>query len=669
MTRYTLRTQHPARRALDLDHDLNEQQRDAVLAPSGQVLIIAGAGTGKTRTLTYRAAHLLSRGLPPERVLLCTFTNRAAREMLERVEALLGVDLRPVWGGTFHHVANLALRRYGERVGLPGNYSILDREDSRELLQRCLAEEGKLLAARRFPRPALLQSLASMAVDQQLGLEEILRAQAPRFLDLLGPLSRVLERYAARKLQLGLVDYDDLLLFFKILLREHPGPSAELTGRFEQVLVDEYQDTSRLQGEIVDLCASRHGNLTVVGDDAQSIYSFRGADFRNIIEFPRRYPGARIFRLEQNYRSTPEILELANACIACNVRQFPKQLRAVRPPGMKPALIPLQDVYQQADFVAQRTLELSQQEGIPLEQIAVLYRAHAHSLELQVELTRRGIPYRIRSGVRFFEQAHIKDITAYLRLAHNGRDPLAWGRVLRLWPGVGPRTAHALLAELERGQDAPPTGGGQEARLLSDERRQGLPRPAQASLARLAQLLEELERSESAAHMIRTIVESHYREYAQTAFPNPEARLEDLQQLGDYAARFPALEDFLSELALVAGVAAEAVGPGEAPEEKLTLSTVHQAKGLEWRVVFLLWLSEGHFPQALAVRSLEEEEEERRLFHVAVTRAMDHLYLCQPRFDESGEGPRRILRLSRFLVELAGHVPPYERWEIEEAAP
>lgn len=666
MTRYVIRTERPSRSGLALERELNEQQRAAVLAPAGQVLIIAGAGTGKTRTLTYRAAELIARGVRPDRILLCTFTNRAAREMVARVERLLGLDLRPLWAGTFHHVANLALRRYAERVGLPVGYSILDREDARDLLASCLAEEGKALSARRFPKPTVLQALASLCVDRQLALGDALRIQAPRFLELEPAIHRILERFTASKLRLGLCDYDDLLLYFKILLSEHPGPAAELCDRFEQVLVDEYQDTSLLQGEIVDLTASRHRNLTVVGDDAQSIYSFRGADFRNIIEFPRRYPEARVFRLEQNYRSTPEILALANASLENNVRQYRKQLRAVRPPGTRPALIPLFDVHQQAAFVAQRVLELSQDEGVPLGELAVLYRAHSHSLELQVELTRRGVPYSVRSGVRFFEQAHIKDVTAYLRLVHNGSDPLAWRRVLKLWPGVGARSTQQLLDALSAAPPASPAEGP----LLDETVRARLPRAAQPALARLAELLGGLRGERAVGGMIARVVSAHYRDYARSAFANPDARLEDLRQLAEYAARFDGLEGFLSELALVAGVAAEAVAPGELPEEKLTLSTVHQAKGLEWRVVFLLWLCEGRFPQAVAVRTPEEEEEERRLFHVAVTRAMDQLYLCQPRFEEGGEGPTHMLRLSRFLAELAaGDATPYERWEIEEAPP
>jgi DNA helicase-2/ATP-dependent DNA helicase PcrA len=488
-------------------------------------------------------------------------------------------------------------------------------------------------------------------------------------LEMADEVGRVIDRFTARKLTLGLVDYDDLLLLFKVLLTEHPGPAAQLTERFEHVLVDEYQDTSLLQGQLIDLCTARCGNLTVVGDDAQSIYSFRGADFRNIIEFPQRYPEARVFKLEVNYRSSPEILQLANASIAKNRRQYPKVLQPVKPSGMPPALIPLRDVYQQAEFVAQRVLELSQEEAVPLGQIAVLYRAHAHSVELQVELTRRDVPFVVRSGLRFFEQAHIKDVTAYLRLAHNSGDQLAWHRVLRLWPGVGARSAAHIVEAVQENRGATPA-----YRLLgSEEVRQRLPGGARPAAGRLGELLERLDRTDrnrDVGQMILDVVDTHYAAYARSAFPNAETRVEDLRQFAEFAGRFDALEPFLSDLALVAGVAAEGVGPGEGPPEdrgdQLTLTTVHQAKGLEWRVVFVLWLADGRFPQAAALHSEEEEEEERRLFHVATTRAEEQVYLCHPQFEEPRDGPRRILRPSRFIAELQGPPAPFERWTIEE---
>lgn len=633
---------------------------------AAQLLIVAGAGTGKTRTLTCRAARLIASGLEPRRMMLCTFTNRAARQMIRRVGELLQAELRTPWAGTFHHIANVALRRFAPHLGLESNYSILDREDAKELLASCLAEEGPILRQKRFPRPGVLQHLGSTALNRAESLDEVVVREAPRFHQLTREIERVLARYAARKLMLGLVDYDDLLLHLRTLLREHPAVGRELSCQFEHVLVDEYQDTNRLQAEIVDLCAREHGNLTVVGDDAQSIYAFRGAQLENMVDFTRRYPDARVCKLELSYRSVPEILRLANRCIRFNQRQLPKQLAATRAPGMMPVLLPLEDSQQQASFVAQRVLELHQEEELELGQMAVLYRAHAHSLELQLELTRRNIPYLVRSGVRFFEQAHIKDVTAYLKLVHNPADPLAWQRVLRTWSGVGRRSASVVLEHL---LSHPRPQRASEA-LAAAARGGALPSSARASIERLVTLMARLDQDEPIPELLSSIVEDHYREYAEATYPNARTRLHDLSALGDYARRYETLERFLSEMSLSEGFVAEGISGGETPESALTLSTVHQAKGLEWRVVFVIGLFEGGFPQPMAARSPSELEEERRLFYVAATRAMDQLYLCYPRFEEGESGPRRLLRLSRFVDELGyDGAPPYERWEVQACSP
>ncbi|MFH1131923.1 MAG: ATP-dependent helicase [Pseudomonadota bacterium] len=668
MPQYVIRTSRSTRRSLNLDQDLNEQQREVVLCGGGPILVLAGAGSGKTRTLTYRAAHLVEQGVDPKHLLLCTFTNRAARDMLLRVSELIACDLRSLWAGTFHHVANLALRRYSGVVGLQENYAILDREDARDLMASALAQEGKKLVQRKFPSAAILQHLASMAVNTQCSLLETINSFAPRFLHVAEDIDLIVDKYTTQKRRLGLLDFDDLLLFFRTLLTEHPRPAAELMERFLHVLVDEYQDTNRLQGEIVELCASTHGNLAVVGDDAQSIYAFRGAHFKNIIEFPKRFPNAQVFKLETNYRSTPEILQLANASISHNTKQFPKILRPVHPSGPIPAMLPLHDAVQQANFVAQRILELNQEgANIPLSEIAVLYRAHSHSLELQVELTKRKIPFFVRSGLRFFEQAHIKDVLAYLRVTHNVGDTLALKRILRLWPGIGPRTVDQIQAALQKNDNATISSTSLAKEIL-DKLLKELPKSAQISIRQLGKLLEQLDKSTPPSEKIKNILDVHYREYAQSVFPNADTRLEDLSQLADFSQRYESLEQFLSELALVAGVVAEGIGSGEVEEEKLALSTVHQAKGLEWRAVFVLALSEGQFPSALAVQTDEEVEEERRLFYVAVTRAKDLLYLCYPRFKDTSNGPRRLLRISRFLAELEKDTSPFERWEIQEVA-
>jgi DNA helicase-2/ATP-dependent DNA helicase PcrA len=661
MTRYVLRSERPRATALDLDAELNPVQRAAVLAAGGPILIIAGAGSGKTRTLTYRAARLIAEGLDPRELLLCTFTNRAAREMVQRVQEILGVELRPPWAGTFHHVANVALRRYGRVLGLDESYTILDAEDAKELMASCLADLGDKLKQQRYPQPRVLLHIWSTSINRCLPIVEVLRIEAPRFYELADEIEQIGKRFTARKLQLNLVDYDDLLTFFHQLLVEHDEPAEQLKATFRHVLVDEYQDTNKLQGDIVDLCAETHGNLTVVGDDAQSIYSFRGAHYANIIDFPERYPSAQVFKLERNYRSVPEVLTLANRSIRNNVKQFPKQLEATRPPGMVPALLPLADSAMQAEFIAQRVLELHHEEELPLGQMAVLYRAHSHSVELQVQLTQRKIPYTVRSGLRFFEQAHIKDVVAYLRVLHNSGDALAWQRVLKTWSGVGRKSAEQVLANaLTEGRPRRPG-----ELLRSGDLERALPSSARPAVGRLAELMGSLEREAELPQLIRQVLDGHYRAYAQAAYKNADTRVEDLLQLADYAQRYDSLERFLSELALVSGLAAEGIGDGEMPDDKLTLSTIHQAKGLEWRAVFVLGLAEGRFPQAMAVKTRRELEEERRLFYVAVTRAKDQLYLCHPRFEEPDRGPRRLLRLSRFVEELTHDGPaPFERWEI-----
>ncbi|MCX4239790.1 ATP-dependent helicase [Paraliomyxa miuraensis] len=667
--KYVLKTSAPARVPFDARTDLNPQQRAVVEAPPGPLLVIAGAGTGKTRTLTYRVARLVAGGCPPERILLCTFTNRAAREMTERVEALLQIDMRRCFAGTFHHIGNRILRRHAEHLGLGADFGILDPEDARTLLAGVIAELGlKTLSARRFPAPKELMSVAGLARGTGKPVADVIAARLPRMMDQVSVIEDVLRRYDERKRSMNLCDFDDLLArWHELLVRpEHVAVAQELRAAFDHVLVDEYQDINALQGALCDAMAAGRGSLTAVGDDAQSIYAFRGADFEQIAGFCQRHPQAQLLRLTINYRSTPEILALANRCIAHNRRQHPKELSAVKQPGMVPAVIPLRDVYQQAELVAQRVLELHHEQGLPLRKMAVLYRNHGHSLELQVELSRRQIPFRVRSGVKFFEQAHIKDVVAYLRARQNPRDGLSWVRLLRQWPGVGAQTAERIAGRLSE----PPTvdlaistvavleqaakdsrGRGREAlgklaRLWSELEDDGLPRPGDA---------------------LRRIVQVHYGEYADRTFSNGPTRREDLEHLAGYADRYPTAQAFLDEVALVQGVAAENVVAGADVDDALVLSTIHQAKGLEWPVCLLLWLADGRFPSAQALRSDDEIEEERRLFYVAVTRAADELYLCYPTLEEARDGPMRLLRPSRFLREVDDMPPVFSRWEIEEA--
>ena len=651
--------------------ELNEEQFAVATAPAGAALVIAGAGSGKTRAITYRGAYLVEHGVAPARVMLATFTNRAAREMLRRVEHLTdGTNdvARRVWGGTFHRIANLILRRHAESLGYTSNFSILDSEDAKDFLNVCVDEAGVDTKARRFPKAEVLQDIISYATNTDTPITDVVPRRYPYFDPLSQQITRVDRVYMERKRERNVMDYDDLLLNWKRLLEEREEVARIYMEQFEHILVDEYQDTNKLQAEIVDLLAVKHRNVMVVGDDAQSIFAFRGASVEGIYEFPKRYPEARTFRLETNYRSTPEILAVANVSIASNRRQFTKTLRAARPSlGLNPALVPCRDADQQAAFIASRILEL-RDEGVPLAETAVLYRSHYHSLELQLELTRRGIPYRVRSGMRFFEQAHIKDVVAYLRLVANPRDELAWKRVLRLIPNVGPATANRVWERIGHAPDPLALVLRGDADTTASKRGAGW--------QEFRALLEELAREEtrhSPGRQIETILARGYEDFLENTYENAEARLEDLRQLAHYSSRFTSTDEFLAELALLSterygapqGLTAEDVIEGGDEDELLTLSSVHQAKGLEWRAVFIVWAADGKFPSPRSLRDAEGEEEERRLWYVALTRARDQLYIAYPLMVTDYSSRQTILqRPSRFVTEVSPDL--YEIWSLEE---
>jgi DNA helicase-2/ATP-dependent DNA helicase PcrA len=462
--------------------ELNPEQLRIVMHPGGPMLALAGAGTGKTRTLVYRVSRLIEDGIPPSRILLLTFTNKAAREMLDRVDQLVERGAGRVTGGTFHSAGHRILRRYAELLGYTCRFSILDREDATDLMGQALADLSPELPKRRTPKPRQLVDLYSLIINTGRDLEAILQDRTPQYVDQAANIAGVFKRYLERKRRADVMDFDDLLLNWLLLLTKHAEVRRELANRFIHILVDEYQDTNRLQADIVDGMLGPDKNVMVVGDDAQSIYGFRGAEFANIIGFPERHPECEVFRLETNYRSTPQILDLANASIAHNKNQFHKELRAVRGRGQAPQLVSVTTPELQASWVAEQILEL-REEGFDLEETAVLYRNHSHSLDLQVELTRRNIPYRIRSGVRFFEQRHIKDVVCHLRFVDNPRDEVAFARLLKLRQGFGPRITAKVWQQIE--------GGNAVRRLLDlDPAILDLRRAALDSLAGLQELLE-----------------------------------------------------------------------------------------------------------------------------------------------------------------------------------
>jgi DNA helicase-2/ATP-dependent DNA helicase PcrA len=575
--KYVLKKPVPHRKyRVDYDRELNEEQREVVLAGGGPILVIAGAGSGKTRTLVYRVSRLIESGTDPSRILLLTFTNKAAREMLRRVEALLTVDTHRLLGGTFHSVGNRLLRRFGSRIGMGSNFTILDPEDARELLEASTSDRGIPVTERRFPKGDVLLDLYSHTINTGRPFSQVLVDRASHFSHLEAEIAGVFQRYRERKRLANAADYDDLLLAWKRLLDESPETAAQLAASYDHVLVDEYQDTNHLQGQLVDGMAKVRRNVTVVGDDAQAIYSFRGASFENILGFPERYPDTKTFRLTLNYRSTPEILALANASIAHNERQFEKELRSARPTGIPPAVVALPDIPDHASFVAQRILEWHD-EGERLSDVAVLYRAHYQALELQIELTRRGIPYEIRSGTRFFEQRHVKDVLAFLKIIVNPKDELSWKRALKLFPRVGERSANAVWQSI----------GNRPDPLASFRERDGtrgieLPRGAAAALAPFRDLLARLESpslASSPAEAIRAVVDGVYRDFARSKFPNGDARLDDLEQFAQFAQSYDSLPGFLEEVTLFNELSGEDVVVAGEEDDRVVLSSVHRRRG------------------------------------------------------------------------------------------
>jgi DNA helicase II / ATP-dependent DNA helicase PcrA len=654
---YTLAAPAGIHAGIDYAAELNAQQLAAVTSPRGSALVIAGAGSGKTRTLTFRVAWLLEQGVPARGILLLTFTNKAAREMLDRVRSLLPRGAEGIWGGTFHSIGNRILRQHAGRIGFRQGFSIMDREDQEDMISSIVAREGLRTNDRRFPKGEVLADIFSYSVNTGVPLSLVLQSKYPYFVPISEQIQRVQIAYEGRKKETNAMDFDDLLSKTLELFQIAEDVAEIYRNQFRHVLVDEYQDTNQIQAELVDSICRRHGNVMVVGDDAQSIYSWRGANFENILQFPVKHPQTEVFKIETNYRSVPEILDVANAAIRANERQFRKELTAFRPPHKeKPALVSLSTSSEQAAFVAQRVLELHE-EGFPLHEMAVLYRAHYHSMEVQLEFTRHGIPFAITSGLRFFEQAHIKDVAAFLRFVVNPRDETAFKRMIKLLPGIGPKSAESLWDRANAKLDGQP-----DFALLLELRP---PPKAQHSWNQFVHTLAELAPAGGLAApsaMIESVAFAIYEDYMKTKFANYEARRDDINTLSAFARQFESTEDFLAQLALLGAVEAADAFRGESDTETITLSSIHQAKGLEWKVVFIIWLTEGMFPSARSVESPEGLEEERRLFYVGLTRCKDELYVTYPEMRLNAGYGEAFQRPSRFLSEIPETL--LETWEI-----
>jgi len=647
---------------------LNPDQARAVTFGDAPLLVIAGAGTGKTRTLIHRVAYLIERGVAPERILLLTFTRRAASEMLSRAERLVGSAGARVQGGTFHSVGHRLLRQFGAAAGLPANFTIMDQGDAQDLMQLARGALGLAKSAKRFPKKETLHYLYSRHINTELPLDELLHRELPQFLEYEEQITSLFADYTLRKQERNLVDYDDLLLFWATMLEASTELAARVSSLYDHVLVDEYQDTNLLQARILRGMCATHRRLTVVGDDAQSIYAFRGAHFRNILDFPKQFPGATMVTLAQNYRSTEPILALSNIVISRAEERFTKDLWTTRKGGEKPWLVTAKDEAQQTRFVVDRVLRLHES-GTPLRDMAVLFRAGYMSADLEIELTNRKIPFEKWGGLKFLEAAHVKDVLAFLRVSENPRDEVSWYRILMLMPGIGDSTARALMASMqERAWDpdsfthliAPPRA--REAhRALAVLLRQLRGVAAQSGEAAGAKVASDIV-------AIRALYDAVLRE----KYDRPEARLADLDQLRTIAAGYPSRTAFLAALALDPPSSTQDLANGsESESDALVLSTVHSAKGKEWKAVFVIWAVDGWFPSSRAVEEPDELEEERRLMYVALTRAKDELAIVYPMqvygsrrgaeysFDQLSRFLDRGVRatMQRVVVEEPGDVP------------
>ncbi|MFW6103284.1 MAG: ATP-dependent helicase [Chloroflexota bacterium] len=602
--------------------DLNPAQREAVTYGDGPLLVIAGAGSGKTKTLAYRVAFLISQGVPPERILLLTFTRRAAEEMLKRASTAVSTTpqvLKRVWGGTFHAFATRVLRMYARSAGLSPEFSVMDRTDAEDFLNMVRNDLALSRKGKRFPRKSTCIDIYSRRVNSTDDLATVLRAFYPWCLEWEEELNRLFRAYVEKKQSQSVLDYDDLLLYLYYLL-DDPRIREALDRRFDHILVDEYQDTNRIQAGILRKLRGSNRNIMVVGDDAQSIYSFRSATVRNMLDFPEEFPGTHIVALEQNYRSLQPILDTTNAVICQAGERYSKELVAVRGAGQRPELITCFDESHEDEEVIRLVLEHYEQ-GIPLHRQAILFRAASHSASLELALIRKNIPFRKYGGLRFLEAAHVKDMVSFLRILQNPCDEIAWFRVLQLISGVGPATAAAALTHMAAHGHSPSSLTSFQA-----------PAAAREHFKRLALLMSEL--SSATAPAPAALIEAisvFYTPLLKENYEDSSPRENDIAHLGQLASGYTSLEAFLDDLVLDPPVSTgDFAGPPLKDEDWLVLSTIHSAKGLEWDAVYLIHAADGCLPSDMSTGSREETDEELRLTYVAMTRAKDFLYVLWP---------------------------------------
>ncbi len=636
---------------VDYEKELNEAQLEAVKVKDGAVLVIAGAGTGKTKTLTYRVARLIEDGVKPDNILLLTFTRKASAEMLNRATAVLDDRCENVSGGTFHSFANMILRKYSKILGLKNNFTIMDSADAEDVISH-ITNKLYPKKEKRFPKKSTILEMYSKSVNKEIPTKNIIGSEFSHFEHCTEQIIEIHKAYVNYKRENSLFDYDDLLLYLKFLMEDNENIRKKLSNQYKYILVDEYQDTNTLQADIIKLLASEHNNVMAVGDDAQSIYSFRGANYRNIMDFPKMFDNVKIIKLEQNYRSTQPILELTNEIIKKAKEKYAKTLFSDIKSDIKPALICAKDTQMEADFICQRVLELLD-EGIELSDICVLARNSRMSFNLEIELSKRGIPFEKFGGPKFMETAHIKDIVAHLRVILNPDDEVSLSRILLLLKGVGAQTVNSIIPIVKSSQEF-------DLKLLPDK--------LSKKSNNFKPLFDIINSQRISTKPLRDIVEgiiNYYHPILKDKFDDYTKREKDLEHFLYLSEQYTKLSDFLSDLALEPPErSVEGMYKNNIKDDCLVISTIHSAKGLEWDSVFIIGAVDGRFPSAYSFNSPEELDEELRLMYVATTRAKNNLYITYPvnMYDYSMD--MVLSKPSRFLDDIPDDI--IEHWDITE---
>ena len=622
----------------EFKESLNPSQCEVVETIDGPLLVVAGAGTGKTRVIEYRVLNLILEGIKPSSILLLTFTRKAAREMIDRASRHNKL-CQQVEGGTFHSFAYKIIKRYRKFLGFKNNISFMDEADGADALHLLATKLGFWDKKLRFPKKSTLRNIISSSINRSQNIKSILEKDYPHFLDLKNDIEKLHKAYIDYKVNHSVIDYDDMLLYLKFLL-ENDEILKKISSMFSYVMVDEFQDTNKLQADIVFLLGKYHQNIMVVGDDTQSIYSFRGAYYKNMFDFPKRFTNCKILKLERNYRSTQPVLDVANAIIEGEKENYTKVLFTVKKEGTIPELSFFKDAYKEADFIASKIKKLYDQE-MELSSIGVLYRSNHTSLPLQLALSRLDIPFIVYGGIRFIETAHVKDILSFMKVLLNRRDELAWNRVLMLLEGIGPRTAEKIFQHIINNHSLEKALGD----FLGDKKISG-------DLNRLLKLFQKTDNKQLDIPDQLRLIKDFYLPIMKKKFDDHHLRNEDLRALIQISSEYNTIEEFLVDFVALESPERSMVSMAQrnVDEQPVVLSTIHSAKGLEWEAVFIISLIDGSLPVSYSLEDEESIEEERRLLYVAVTRAKSKLFLSMHNQGQEG-GIFSFNRLSRFINE------------------